>query len=71
MLRELIEGRDLESDVSRIVLSIHEYGPVNPLDLERLAYYKHYNKERLAKYENLILNTMGLFYKTDQPHSLL
>jgi len=71
MIQSLINGENLESDIPAILRAFHSDGPVDSSLLERLAYYKRYNPERFAVFERKILYTMGLFYKTDAPESIL
>jgi superfamily II DNA/RNA helicase len=71
MIQSLINGDNLESDVPSILSEFHTHGPVDSFLLEKLAYYKRYNPERLAAFEKKLLYIMGLFYKTDAPESLL
>lgn len=71
MIQKLIKGDDLESDIPSILSAFHSKGPVDSFLLEKLAYYKRYNPQKFAAFEKTLLYTMGLFYKTDAPETLL
>ncbi len=53
-----------------IIEDIHQNGPVNAVNLEYLAYIKHCYPKEFKKYENLLLQEMGLFYKPLKVNSL-
>lgn len=52
-----------EIKMLNIIDDIHLNGPVNAINLELLAYIKHFYPETFKKHENLLLQEMGLFYK--------
>lgn len=66
MITELIAGKSAREDIERILRDIHSKGPIDPALLERLAYYKKFHNEILSEFEGILINVMGLFYKTPQ-----
>ena len=70
-VKELIEGEGAESILSEIICSMHVEGPVNPFHFEALAYLKRFHADVFNVYESRLISVMGLFYKTNEPSSLL
>lgn len=60
----------IESMLMQNIHKLHEAGPVDQSVMEELAYIKRYFPRIFAKYENRILYTLGLFYKTLPPKNL-
>lgn len=71
MIQALINGENLEDDIPSILSAFHSNGPVDSYLLEKLAYYKKYNPKQFSLFEKKLLYTMGLFYKTGEPETLL
>ncbi|WBF66328.1 DEAD/DEAH box helicase [Desulfovibrio subterraneus] len=71
MIRKLINGLDIDNNISRIIATFHTEGPVARELLEQLAYYKKYHPEKFSKYEARLMNVMGLFYKTEPAKNIL
>lgn len=61
----------IEALLVDIINEIHTVGPINLSLLEKLAYIKKFHFDIFEKYENKIVYLLGLFYKTNQPKSLL
>lgn len=61
----------IEALLIGIMHRIHDEGPVNPRDFERLAYIKKFHGDLFSRYENKLMYLMGLFYKTTEPQNLL
>lgn len=63
-LEKIIQSSEMaQSYMLSIIDDIHQNGPVNAVNLEFLAYIKHFYPEEFKKHENLLLQEMGLFYK--------
>ena len=70
-LEKIIESPEIaKSYMLNIIDDIHQNGPVNAVNLEFLAYIKHFYPEEFKKHENLLLHEMGLFYKPLKVNSL-
>ena len=70
-LEKIIESPEIaQSYMLSIIDDIHQNGPVNAVNLEYLAYIKHFYPDEFKKYENLLLQEMGLFYKPLRVNSL-
>lgn len=70
-LKKIIESPEMaKSYLLNIIDDIHQNGPVNAINLEFLAYIKHFYPNEFEKYENLLLQEMGLFYKPLKVSSL-
>ena len=73
MLNEklIVDEEYCESEMSRILIEIHENGPVEENVMETLAVIKHYHPNIFSKYEHTLTYLMGLFYKVKAPANLL
>lgn len=61
----------IEEDIRNILIDIHEKGPINKENIEKLALYKYFSNDIFTKYESDLMYLLGLFYKTDHTDSLL
>lgn len=71
MLESLIKGVGVDEEIHSAIRSIHLKGPSDPAIFEKLAYIKKFHSGILEKYEGKLISIMGLFYKSEQPESLL
>jgi len=71
MINNLINGEDLHTTLKLAINSFHSNGPIDLSILEKLAYIKKYHPEVFAEYQSRILSVMGLFYKQEEPKSLI
>ncbi len=77
ILRKLIQQEaeffesELEESVNHILEFIHKEGPVRPEDFEFLSYIKKFYPSEFGKYEGRLIYLMGLFFKVEEPESLL
>jgi len=71
MLKNILVNKNIEQTLTDIINNIHIDGPINPAYFEKLAYIKKYHSDIMEKYEKKLLWVMGLFYKTENPESLL
>lgn len=71
MPKHIIENQNVEQTLVDIINTIHNNGPIDSAGFEKLAYIKIFHDDILRKYEKKLLYTMGLFYKTTEPESLL
>ena len=55
----------------QILNQIHSDGPIDAAIFEKLALLKKFRPELFAKYEAKLMSFMGLFYKTEEPKSLI
>lgn len=67
----LNDSEKIENDLQNILLDLHENGPVNQENLEKLALYKFFYSDLFKKYESDLMYVLGLFYKTENNDSLL
>lgn len=67
----LNDSNKIENDLQQILLDLHEHGPINQENLEKLALYKYYASDTFKKYESDLMYLLGLFYKTENTDSLL
>lgn len=71
-IRDIIKSEEAEYSLRGILDNIHINGPINQLELERLAYLKVFYPNLFKKYEAKLLYYMGLFYKPDlKPTSIM
>lgn len=72
MISELIENKELSQEtLARIMLNIHEKGPISQSDLEKLSYLKVFHNDIFSKKESELMYLMGLFYKANAPETLI
>lgn len=57
--------------LQEILSSIHTQGPIDPSQLEKLSYIKKYYPENFKNIENKLMYLLGLFYKTNDPQSVI
>jgi len=56
--------------ISALLESLHRDGPVDPVVLERLTYYKKFHGDAFREQEEKIVSALGLFYKLPRPNNL-
>ncbi|MEZ8541620.1 DEAD/DEAH box helicase [Vibrio splendidus] len=71
MINDLIRGESIEETLKHALYEIHTNGPISALTFEKLAYIKKFHSEQFKKYENKLISATGLFYKTEEPKSVL
>ena len=57
--------------LQKILSNLHLNGPSDPYQLEKLSYIKKYYPENFKNIENKLMYLLGLFYKTEEPQSVL
>lgn len=62
---------DVENILVDIINNIHRNGPKSLSEFEILTYIKIFHTSIFEKYEQKLLFTIGLFYKTSKPETLL
>lgn len=70
IISRIRDGKDLEEILLYAKTKIFQDGPVDIAILEMLSYFKLFQPEHFAQVEADIVETMGLFYKNPQPHTL-
>ena len=72
MLNEELLGENFDENILKeILFDFHKNGPINNSHLETISYLKSFNPSRFKFYEPRLMYLMGLFYKTDEPESLI
>lgn len=71
MINDLIRGESIEETLKHALYEIHTNGPISALTFEKLAYIKKFHSEQFKKYENKLISATGLFYKIEEPKSVL
>jgi replicative superfamily II helicase len=71
MISAWISGANIRVQIENAIQKFHSDGPVSPLILEQLTYYKHFHPDVFLEYERKLMYVMGLFYKTTEPQSIL
>ena len=66
-----INNAEEEHFLIQTLNQIHTSGPVDAAMFEKLALLKKFRPDLFAKYEPKLISLMGLFYKTEQPQSLI
>lgn len=62
-IKDIIEGREVESLLQATIDHIFINGPVSISDMETLSYIHCYHKELFERYKQSVLLASGLFYK--------
>ncbi len=57
--------------LQKILGDLHLNGPSDPYQLEKLSYIKKYYPENFKNIENKLMYLLGLFYKTEEPQSVI
>ena len=70
MINKVFEGQEIENILETIIYELYENGPVERTYLEILSYIKYLHPSVFGKYENDILNVMGLFFKNANPSNI-
>ena len=70
-IANIINGENIEQEISKILNEFHKKGPVNSYLLEKLAYLKEFYPKIFEKYETSLMYILGLFYKTTKPTTFL
>lgn len=70
ILKRIIENDNIENIIEIIINDIYENGPVNRSNLEILSFIKFFHPTIFVKYEEEIINIMGLFFKNVKSSSL-
>lgn len=68
---DIINTKNPEAILSKLVDSIHFNGPIKQEDLETLSYLKYFHSSIFSKEEKKLMYLLGLFYKIDEPEDLL
>lgn len=72
MIKALIEDKEFARNIIKTALGeIHSLGPKRAETFEQLAYVKEFHPDLLAEYESRLIATMGLFFKSEKPSTLL
>ncbi|ELB2847999.1 DEAD/DEAH box helicase [Vibrio alginolyticus] len=71
MINELIQGNEIDKTLSNCLYEIHTKGPTSTSTFEKLAYIKKFHPDNFFRFENKILSSLGLFYKVNEPKSVL
>ncbi len=71
MLKRIMDNENVEQELVSIINRVHQDGPTLASDFEKLAFFKKFQPDILINYEKKLLSSMGLFYKLQEPTSLL
>ena len=70
LIRNIIEGNEIENIFSFVLQNIYKNGPVSVTDMEILSFLKIYRPTEFEKHKEAILNDMAVFYKETETNSL-
>lgn len=70
IIKNIIEGKDIDKIISYVLERLFRIGPINISDMEILTYLFIYQAEKIELHKNSVLNYMGIFYK-DSPRDTL
>ncbi|MFV0496727.1 MAG: DEAD/DEAH box helicase [Candidatus Fimivivens sp.] len=70
LIKRIRDGKDLNEISSFVRNRIYRNGPVETIILETLSYLKLFQPDYFKKFENEIIETMGLYFKSPEPESL-
>ena len=68
-IRKIINGVNLEEIIQYVKNNLYEKGPIDYVDLEIISYISYFQSDFFKKYENEIIQLMGLFYKSTKVDS--
>lgn len=64
------KGEDLDEIIGYVQSELYQKGPIDSLMLEIISYFKLFQPEYFKKYEQDVIETMGLFFKHPKIESL-
>lgn len=70
LIQNIKSGENIDQIFSFVLNRLFANGPVSTTDMEILSYLAEYQRERFNKYQDTILNRMGLFYKQTSSNTL-
>ena len=70
LIKRIRNGKDLDEISSFVRNRIYRNGPVETIILETLSYLKLFQPDYFKNFENEIIETMGLYFKSPEPESL-
>lgn len=68
-IRKIINGVNLEEIIQYVKNNLYEKGPIDYVDLKIISYISYFQSDFFKKYENEIIQLMGLFYKSTKVDS--
>lgn len=71
IIARIRKGKDLNQIMSCVQSEIYKNGPDNAMALEILSYFKLFQPAYFEKYEQDIIEIMGLFFKHPKVESLV
>jgi len=69
--RDLISTEEPNKILQDVLFKIHNEGPIQSGDLEKLSYIKYFHPNVFEVEEPRIMYLLGLFYKVSEPQDLL
>lgn len=70
ILSEIFAKKDIDIIIKKTYEKMYIDGPINRSDLETLAYIKYMYPDLFSKYEDDVLNIMGLFFKSTNTNNI-
>lgn len=71
IINRIRKGKDLDLIINYVQSEIYKNGPNNAISLEILSYFKLFQPEYFEKFEQDIIEIMGLFFKKPKVESLV
>ena len=70
IILKIRKGEDLDEIIGYVQSELYQKGPTDSLMLEIISYFKLFQPEYFKKYEQDVIETMGLFFKHPKIESL-
>lgn len=70
LIKKIKSGEDLDKIFCYVLDRLFRIGPITITDMEIVSYLNLYHPEKFEKYQDHILNYMGVFYKQPKRNSL-
>lgn len=69
-LTEIKQSENPANDLAKLLETLHQEGPKEPILLENLSYFKKFHPVVFYEKEEKIISALGLFYKVRTPNNL-
>lgn len=70
VIKNIISSENIGEVVRFVLDRIYKNGPVSTTDMEILSYLKLYRSDKFEMHQEMVLNYMGVFYKSTQSKTL-
>ncbi|MNW33569.1 ski2-like helicase [compost metagenome] len=70
LISKIRDGKEMDKISSYVRINLFEEGPIDTVVLEILSYFKLFQPKYFSTFENEVIESMGLFFKSLKPDTL-